>query len=774
MKNIYKLLAILLFAFTATLNAQLINSDGTKNDEFLGKQKQPVINNGCECVNSDIDNFSFTYSSSFAYALANDRAVIEAAKREAWDWYNHQTDLMKDYIGTKNNKTFNSFNEAKDFLFKKTEYNNLRRNSPLTRDKMSQGYNQTNHASKTGLKALKALDHRESEIRAGNLNSSLYPDFKVNNTFLKDIRTISDLNNIRATTNTTTLDGLSKAPEFRALRDMMNTIISSGNYSQFESKAFIAKNNVYNSYGIWDKLNMMQFVIHHDLHKNYVSFPYNIPTDAFNKFFNRVDIATPDYIEKEIRNEYTDYDVFHDEYWRVILRDKYNNAGAMTGIAKAEHQKLRDKAYNDRKNATPIGASLDVDRIVKQLNIRDKYERLWINANKDKATEFLNRLKEAKKKDEQENANPIPDNTIIGIVGNNYESEIANINNEFAAGARIAKLIEELQITDPSQKDWMYKNIDSISRFESEINLIGKDLFLNLIAHASNPDITEIQRTELINDVINASEPELSSNNIIDYKSEFLRMAGYLKWAGSQQKKIFGQFVEDVSEELINLKYGEVVDLYKVIRQEYLNAKFDYVKAITFTVIKSFEPVVQVSLVALGGGAALRILKALPGVYLTVSAELSPIIARLTAIHLPLVTSTTSVAYKSLMHTSKYGIQSYNELVRVFNSLGISRSAANIQFHHLIEQRFINIPGVKEWLGFSTNNWKCIAVSSVPGSGNEHNILFSQPWIQAIAKGNGVGWTGTNTSTATLEDIKNAARAIYADYPEILQALGLN
>ncbi|WP_348741112.1 hypothetical protein [Tenacibaculum sp. 190524A05c] len=458
MKNIYKLLAILLFAFTATLNAQLINSDGTKNDEFLGKQKQPVINNGCECVNSDIDNFSFTYSSSFAYALANDRAVIEAAKREAWDWYNHQTDLMKDYIGTKNNKTFNSFNEAKDFLFKKTEYNNLRRNSPLTRDKMSQGYNQTNHASKTGLKALKALDHRESEIRAGNLNSSLYPDFKVNNTFLKDIRTISDLNNIRATTNTTTLDGLSKAPEFRALRDMMNTIISSGNYSQFESKAFIAKNNVYNSYGIWDKLNMMQFVIHHDLHKNYVSFPYNIPTDAFNKFFNRVDIATPDYIEKEIRNEYTDYDVFHDEYWRVILRDKYNNAGAMTGIAKAEHQKLRDKAYNDRKNATPIGASLDVDRIVKQLNIRDKYERLWINANKDKATEFLNRLREAKKKDEEENANPIPDNQIISIVGNNYESEIANINNEFAAGARIAKLAEELNIENESQRGWLLDN----------------------------------------------------------------------------------------------------------------------------------------------------------------------------------------------------------------------------------------------------------------------------------------------------------------------------
>jgi len=38
---------------------------------------------------------------------------------------------------------------------------------------------------------------------------------------------------------------------------------------------------------------------------------------------------------------------------------------------------------------------------------------------------------------------------------------------------------------------------------------------------------------------------------------------------------------------------------------------------------------------------------------------------------------------------------------------------------------------------------------------------------------NSPGWTGAYTSNATLEQVKTAAREIYANYPEILQALGL-
>lgn len=52
---------------------------------------------------------------------------------------------------------------------------------------------------------------------------------------------------------------------------------------------------------------------------------------------------------------------------------------------------------------------------------------------------------------------------------------------------------------------------------------------------------------------------------------------------------------------------------------------------------------------------------------------------------------------------------------------------------------------------------------------------FSTAWKNAIARDNQIsaGWTGANTSTATLEQIQTATREIYKNYPEILRALGL-
>ena len=56
----------------------------------------------------------------------------------------------------------------------------------------------------------------------------------------------------------------------------------------------------------------------------------------------------------------------------------------------------------------------------------------------------------------------------------------------------------------------------------------------------------------------------------------------------------------------------------------------------------------------------------------------------------------------------------------------------------------------------------------------QHNTKFTKVWKEAIGyKNKAVGRTGKTTVDATLADIKIAAREIYIDYPEILQALGL-
>lgn len=77
-----------------------------------------------------------------------------------------------------------------------------------------------------------------------------------------------------------------------------------------------------------------------------------------------------------------------------------------------------------------------------------------------------------------------------------------------------------------------------------------------------------------------------------------------------------------------------------------------------------------------------------------------------------------------------------------------------IQAHHLIERRFAR------QIGGNTDDWASIVVTR-----SEHQV-FTNAWRQAIPYGAG-------TRTASRAQIEGAARQIYADYPEILQALGL-
>ena len=74
--------------------------------------------------------------------------------------------------------------------------------------------------------------------------------------------------------------------------------------------------------------------------------------------------------------------------------------------------------------------------------------------------------------------------------------------------------------------------------------------------------------------------------------------------------------------------------------------------------------------------------------------------------------------------------------------------------HHLIEQRF--------WrqMGQHPDDMLCIVLTP------EEHLVFTRQWRQKIPR-------GTGTANASRTEIEQAAREIYADFPEILQALGL-
>ncbi|WP_147243136.1 RHS repeat-associated core domain-containing protein [Acidipropionibacterium virtanenii] len=106
--------------------------------------------------------------------------------------------------------------------------------------------------------------------------------------------------------------------------------------------------------------------------------------------------------------------------------------------------------------------------------------------------------------------------------------------------------------------------------------------------------------------------------------------------------------------------------------------------------------------------------------------------------------------FKNLQYAEKYRIKPYKEQRGHTKGTG-----GDLQAHHLIEKRFVRAMG-----GGNTDEWPTIVVTRA-----EHQ-KFTNAWRKEIPYGPG-------TSNATREDVENAARKIYADYPEILEKLGL-
>jgi hypothetical protein len=110
--------------------------------------------------------------------------------------------------------------------------------------------------------------------------------------------------------------------------------------------------------------------------------------------------------------------------------------------------------------------------------------------------------------------------------------------------------------------------------------------------------------------------------------------------------------------------------------------------------------------------------------------------------------------FQLLQYASTYGVKLYSQL---------KGKVPGAQAHHLFEGRFAKqLSGA---LGNNIKSWSAIILSKA-----EH-IKFTTAWRLAIPYKN--SGAVINTATATATDIRNAAKEIYKDYPEILKELGL-
>ncbi|MEJ2042137.1 MAG: hypothetical protein P8X89_02560, partial [Reinekea sp.] len=101
----------------------------------------------------------------------------------------------------------------------------------------------------------------------------------------------------------------------------------------------------------------------------------------------------------------------------------------------------------------------------------------------------------------------------------------------------------------------------------------------------------------------------------------------------------------------------------------------------------------------------------------------------------------------SFSRASEFGIQSYKDLKKL-------TKGTSLEAHHLVEQRFAKMLGVKP------GDMASIALTKA-----EHQV-FTNAWRKAIPYGQG-------TANATRELVMEKAKDIYSGYPEILKSLGL-
>ncbi len=466
MKKIILTLCIVLFSvcFTAAHAQREIEApkddeyidEGYPGDDFDGDPKAGDENPCDACGNIPNIRFQFNSNSLFTSALQNEANIRRAAKEGARSWYSEQTGIIERVLESKYNKSFSSFNTAKDHAFLEYERAGIRLHSLPIYNSNLRLRDQRSSKRRVYLKAFKALRVRETEI-AQNIHNTYYPYLEVNGVSINTLKNITD---IRREYN-------KLLPVFKEnkWKEFENNHIAKILGTPFNNEVIKIRNDRYNSLDYWDRLDFMQFLIHFEEFKRLSRPPYLLAGDAariFNKYTSRAeDIVTDklvtDYINRNKNNELS---LFHPDYWKVILKRDFGNLGFKSHDARLRHQNLMN-AEIERLSNSPINANRSIDNLIKELSIRDKYKVQWLNDHPTKATTFINKINEAIKKDNQgEFGNTVGGD--LNLVGSRWHYGLAQlaIDSEIEKGLAAASLIYDVGITDINQKKWLYENED--------------------------------------------------------------------------------------------------------------------------------------------------------------------------------------------------------------------------------------------------------------------------------------------------------------------------
>ena len=453
MKKIILIIYIALFYVSLQVGyAQGVLSPQNLEDEFI-TVSEPMLGFPLDTRNDEIPDLKFGFRTNFDVAILNEVAIRAAARRNLRNWYDKQTGIIERILETKYGTSFPSFNAAKDHAFLEYERPSIRTYAAPIVSSNVRSRDQRSTRRKTHIRGLKALKVRESEIRKGNINNPLYPNIEVNNIPLKNIRSIAAFNS--------EYNKLLNEFTENKWREFENNHIAKILGTPFNEEVIKIRNQRYNGLNYWDRLDFMQFLIHFEEFKRLSTPPYILRGEAariFNKYISKTNIVTTSTMVNNYvnANKASELSLFHPNYWKVILKRDYGNSPFRIDDAIRKQEQLKAAEIRVLINSISINATTTIDYLVNKLKITDEYQIQFLNDNSELGTLFNNQIDAAIREDR---------NRPPGIPGQlsfppdfSYQGAVSNIRNELIKGAKIAKLIADVGITDVNQKKWLYEN----------------------------------------------------------------------------------------------------------------------------------------------------------------------------------------------------------------------------------------------------------------------------------------------------------------------------
>ena len=379
------------FTFNFSFNFDLSNMDLSNTDLNLNINLGNNFNFGdfdfsniyagdpCPyCPDETIGNFSFTTSSSFDTAIANEALWERARKAAKRDWFNKQKELIKKNIEEKLNTSFPNYDAAKNALFLHSEQGNIRRNSAVPKSKYgnleSRGYS----ATRGYLKGLKLIQLRRAEINAGNINNSQYGYLTIDSTPLKDIRDLTTLNQKWSKIAFPMEANISDTHRYKYIRQRLNNLGAG-----FDREIIAQKNSFYAGFNEWKQLNYMQFLINFEEIKRVTALPIYIPElEQFFNEFKGTDKATTPVIETyAINHRGGGNSIFASSYCtRTIRAGREWVTIEIPGCIEARRNTL-----NNLLNNTST-ADFAINNLIAELNITEANQKSWLFAHRSEAS----------------------------------------------------------------------------------------------------------------------------------------------------------------------------------------------------------------------------------------------------------------------------------------------------------------------------------------------------------------------------------------------------